>query len=30
MNSFVQTVLVSQTRGEIMSWAPSSGARPVL
>ena len=30
MNSFVQTVLVSQTRGEIMTWAPRPGARAVL
>jgi len=30
MNSFVQTVLVSQTRGDVMTWAPHSGARAVL
>jgi type VI secretion system protein ImpG len=30
MNSFVQTVLVSQTRGEIMNWAPNAGARAVI
>ncbi len=30
MNSFVQTVLTSLSRGEIMSWAPRLGARAVL
>lgn len=30
MNSFVETVLVSLTRGEVMRWKPSRGARPVL
>lgn len=30
MNSFAQTVLVSMDRGEIMRWAPISGARNVL
>jgi len=30
MNSFVQTQLVSRTRGELKRWAPLSGARPVL
>lgn len=29
MNSFVQTTLMSQSRGEIMRWAPLSGSRPV-
>jgi type VI secretion system protein ImpG len=27
MNSFVETVLVSQSRGEVMTWAPAPGAR---
>ena len=30
MNSFVETSLVSLTRGEIMRWAPSHGRRAVL
>jgi type VI secretion system protein ImpG len=30
MNSFVQTVLISLSRGEIMSWAPRLGARAAL
>lgn len=30
MNSFVETVLVSQTRGEIARWMPKVGARAVL
>jgi type VI secretion system protein ImpG len=30
MNSFVETVLVSLTRGELMRWKPLRGARPVL
>jgi type VI secretion system protein ImpG len=30
MNSFVQTALVSMTRGEVMTWAPHLGARAVL
>lgn len=30
LNSFVETVLVSLTRGEVMRWKPSLGARPVL
>jgi type VI secretion system protein ImpG len=30
MNSFVETVLVSLSRGEVMRWKPSRGARPVL
>lgn len=30
MNSFVQTQLVSRTRGELKRWAPLSGSRPVL
>lgn len=30
MNSFVETMLVSLTRGEVMRWKPSRGARPVL
>jgi len=30
MNSFVQTVLASMTRGDVMSWAPRLGARAVL
>jgi type VI secretion system protein ImpG len=30
MNSFVETVLVSLTRGEVMRWKPLRGARPVL
>jgi type VI secretion system protein ImpG len=30
MNSFVQTVLASVTRGDVMSWAPRLGARTVL
>jgi type VI secretion system protein ImpG len=30
LNSFVETVLVSITRGEVMRWKPSRGARPVL
>ena len=29
MNSFVQTVVVSLTRGTLMTWAPSSGARAI-
>lgn len=30
MNSFVETVLVSLSRGEVMRWKPARGARPVL
>jgi type VI secretion system protein ImpG len=30
MNSFVETVLVSITRGEIMRWKPALGSRPIL
>ena len=30
MNSFAQTVLASLTRGDVMTWAPGSGARAVL
>lgn len=30
LNSFVETVLVSLTRGEVMRWKPALGARPVL
>ena len=30
MNSFVQTVLASMTRGEVMTWAPRLGARAAL
>lgn len=30
MNSFVETVLVSLTRGEVARWKPSRGTRPVL
>ena len=30
MNSFVQTVLASVTRGDVMTWAPRLGARAVL
>jgi type VI secretion system protein ImpG len=30
MNSFVETVLLSQTRGEVARWKPGRGARPVL
>ena len=30
MNSFVETVLVSLTRGELTRWKPARGARPVL
>ncbi|HSI61228.1 MAG TPA: type VI secretion system baseplate subunit TssF [Ideonella sp.] len=30
MNSFVETVLVSLTRGEVMRWKPARGARAVL
>lgn len=30
LNSFVETVLVSLTRGEVMRWKPARGARPVL
>ncbi len=30
MNSFVQTQLVSRTRGELKRWAPLSGARAIL
>ncbi len=30
MNSFVETVLVSLTRGPVARWKPASGARPVL
>jgi type VI secretion system protein ImpG len=30
MNSFVETVLVSLTRGELTRWVPMRGARPVL
>lgn len=30
LNSFVETVLVSLTRGEVMRWKPSSGTRPLL
>ncbi|MEP7300845.1 MAG: type VI secretion system baseplate subunit TssF [Caldimonas sp.] len=30
MNSFVQTVLASMTRGDVMTWAPRLGARALL
>ena len=30
LNSFVETVLVSLTRGEVMRWKPARGTRPVL
>ncbi len=30
LNSFVETVLVSLTRGEVMRWKPAIGTRPVL
>jgi type VI secretion system protein ImpG len=30
MNSFVETVLVSLTRGEVARWRPQGGRRPVL
>ena len=30
MNSFVQTTLVSQSRGDVMTWAPKSGARALI
>lgn len=30
LNSFVETVLVSLTRGEVMRWKPSRGARAVI
>lgn len=30
LNSFVETVMVSLTRGEVMRWAPRLGARPLL
>jgi type VI secretion system protein ImpG len=30
LNSFVETVLVSLTRGDVMRWKPHSGARAVL
>ena len=30
MNSFTQTVLRSQARGQIMRWAPQCGLRPIL
>jgi type VI secretion system protein ImpG len=30
LNSFVETVLLSTTRGEIGRWAPRAGARPLL
>jgi type VI secretion system protein ImpG len=30
MNSFVETVLVSLTRGEVARWKPARGTRPVL
>lgn len=30
LNSFVETVLVSLTRGEVARWKPSRGTRPVL
>ena len=30
MNSFVQTVLASMTRGDVMTWAPRLGARAIL
>lgn len=30
MNSFVQTVVASLSRGELKTWAPGSGARAVL
>jgi type VI secretion system protein ImpG len=30
LNSFVETVLVSLTRGEVHRWKPSRGARAVL
>jgi type VI secretion system protein ImpG len=29
MNSFVETVLHSLTRGELHRWTPSPGTRPV-
>jgi type VI secretion system protein ImpG len=30
MNSFIETVLVSLTRGEVARWRPRAGRRPVL
>jgi type VI secretion system protein ImpG len=30
MNSFVETVLVSLTRGEVARWKPARGTRPVI
>ena len=30
LNSFVETVLVSLTRGEVARWKPARGARPVI
>lgn len=30
LNSFVETALVSLTRGEVMRWKPAPGSRPVL
>ena len=30
LNSFVQTVMVSLSRGEVMRWLPQPGTRPVL
>lgn len=30
VNSFTETVIVSQTRGEVMRWPPRSGTGPVL
>jgi len=30
MNSFVQTTIATQARGDIKTWAPGAGARAVL
>jgi len=30
MNTFIETVLRSQTRGEINRWVPRWGAKPTL
>ena len=30
VNSFTETVIVSQSRGEVMRWPPRSGTGPVL
>jgi hypothetical protein len=30
MNSFVQTIVASLSRGDLKTWAPGAGARAVL